>query len=81
MEIAGQEGVVGRAEPALARRIGRVVGWIVGLPAALDLARHPQIVRHREGVSVKSGAQPAAAEELAVPLHEGPAVLRRRFRA
>ena len=77
MEIAGHEGIVGRAEPALARGVGPPFRRVERLPAAVDLAREAQLVRHGPGRVAVARAQAAAAEGGAVRIGERPLMLAR----
>ena len=75
MEVRSHEGVVGRAEPALARGIGLVVGRVVGAPSVGRLARQAQVVGN-VGAVIRGAGTDAAAEKVApVAIDERPLVV------
>src|SRR5919108_5370547 len=78
MEVAGHEGVVRGAEPALARSVGSIVCWVVRLPDAAELARQTQIVSCRKGQIAPPCADPPTEKRFPMRVDEGPPVLNRR---
>ena len=74
VKVPRHESVVGRAEPALARRIGLKVSWVVGLPRSVDFARQTQFVCGIRAVGRRAGTNAAIDKGTPVRLHERPIV-------